>query len=105
MSIWLRDSCIGLCFAVFSAAQAVSFGSVPAAAEPGGLSAEQGGAGQSQSGSEQEPAGYNGGDIARPQNPTIPIQNFLAAGHSNPACVNGGDKLCQMAARKCTSSG
>jgi hypothetical protein len=71
MSIWLRDSCIGLCFAVFIAAQAVSFEAVPAAADPGGLSAEQGGAGQSQSRSEQEPAeynGYNGGDITRPQN-------------------------------------
>jgi hypothetical protein len=68
MSIWLRDSCIGLCFAVFIAAQAMSFGAVPAAAEPGGLSTEQGGAGQSQSDSEQESAGYNGGDITRPQN-------------------------------------
>ena len=68
MSIWLRDSCIGICFAVFIAAQAMSFGAVPAAAEPGGLSTEQGGAGQSQSDSEQESAGYNGGDITRPQN-------------------------------------
>ena len=68
MNIWLRDCNIGLCFAVFIAAQAVSFGAVPAAAEPGGLSAEQGGAGQSQSDSEQEPAEYNGGDITRPQN-------------------------------------
>jgi hypothetical protein len=59
---------IGLCFAVFIAAQAMSFGAVPAAAEPGGLSTEQGGAGQSQSDSEQESAGYNGGDITRPQN-------------------------------------
>ena len=68
MSIWLRDGCIGLCFAVFIAAQAVSFDAIPAAADPGGLSSEQGGAGQSQSSSEQEPAGYNGGDITRPQN-------------------------------------
>jgi hypothetical protein len=74
MSIWLQDSCIGLCFAVFLAAQAVSFEAVPAAADPGGLSAEQGGAGQSQFTNEQEPAeyaeynGYNGGDITRPQN-------------------------------------
>src|ERR1700730_9755450 len=68
MNILLLDCHIGVCFAVFIAAQAMSFGAVPAAAEPGGLSTEQGGAGQSQSDSEQESAGYNGGDITRPQN-------------------------------------
>jgi hypothetical protein len=68
MKIWLRECPIRLCFAVFIAGEAVSFAALPAAAEPGGLSAERRGADQSQTDSEQEPAGYNGGDITRPEN-------------------------------------
>ena len=67
MSNWLRDCYIWRCLAVSLATQAVSFGAVPAIAEPGGLSAEQDGS-QAQSDGEQEPPEYNGGDITRPQN-------------------------------------
>lgn len=68
MICWLRDCDIHLCLAASLITQAAFRSVDPAAAEPGGFSAEQGGVDQAQSDSEQEPAGYDGGDITRPQN-------------------------------------